>query len=46
MLGVVIFADIIKTVTMFIKATLKNSRKIKRIIFYVSKWNLNLYFLV
>ena len=44
--GVAIFADIIKIVTMFIKATLKDSRKVKRIRNDVSKWNLYLYFLI
>ena len=44
--GVAIFADIIKIVTMFIKTTLKGSRKVRRIRNYVSKWNLYLYFLI
>ena len=44
--GVAIFADIIKIVTMFIKTILKDSRKVKRISNYVSKWNLYLYFLI
>ena len=44
--GEAIFADIIKIVTMFIKATLKDSRKVRRIRNYVSKWNLYLYFLI
>ena len=43
---VAIFADIIKIVTIFIKTTLKDSRKIRRIRNYVSKWNLYLYFLI
>ena len=43
--GVAIFADIIKILTMFIKTILKDSRKVKRIRNYVSKWNLYLYFL-
>ena len=41
-----IFAGIIKIVTMFIKIIFKDSRKVKRIINYVSKWNLYLYFLI
>ena len=44
--GVAIFADIIKIVTMFIKTILKDSRKVRRIRNYVSKWNLYLYFLI
>ena len=44
--GVAIFADIIKIVTMFIKTILKDSRKVKRISDYVSKWNLYLHFLI
>ena len=44
--GVAIFADIIKIVTMSIKTTLKDSRKVRRIGNYVSKWNLYLYFLI
>ena len=44
--GVAIFADIIKTVTTFIKTILKDSRKVRRIRNYVSKWNLYLYFLI
>ena len=43
---VAIFADIIKIVTMFIKKILKDSRKVRRIRNYVSKWNLYLYFLI
>ena len=35
---VVIFADIIKIVTMFIKTIFKDSRKVKRIRNYVSKY--------
>ena len=38
--GVVKFDDIIKIVTMFIKKVLKNSRKVRRIRNYVSKWDL------
>ena len=41
-----IFADIIKIVTMFIKKIIKDPRKVKRIINYVSKSNLCLYFLM
>ena len=44
--GVAIFADIIKIVTMIIKTILKDSRKVRRITDYVSKWNLYLYFLI
>ena len=44
--GVVIFVDIIKVVTMFIKTITKDSRKAKRIITYVSKSNLYVYFLM
>ena len=44
--GVVIFADIIKIVTMFIKTITKDSRKVKRIRNYVSKSNLYVYFLM
>ena len=44
--GVAIFADNIKIVTMIIKATLKDSRKVRRIRNYVSKWNLYLHFLI
>ena len=44
--GVVIFADIIKIATMFIKAITKDLRKIKRIRNYVSKYNLYVYFLM
>ena len=41
--GVAIFADIIKIVTIFIKTSLKDSRKVRRFRSYVSKWNLYLY---
>ena len=41
-----IFAEIIKIVNMFIKTILKDSRKVRRIRNYVSKWNLYLYFLI
>ena len=44
--GVVVFADIIKIVTMFIKTIFKNSRKVKRIRNYLSNWNIYLYFLI
>ena len=44
--GVAIFADIIKIATMFIKTIIQDSRKVKRIINYVSKSNLYLYFLM
>ena len=44
--GVVIFADIIKIVTMFIKTISKDSRTVKRIRNYVSKSNLYVYFLM
>ena len=43
--GLAIFADIIKIVTIFIKAILKDS-KFKRTRNYISKWNLYLYFLI
>ena len=44
--GVVIFADIIKIITSFIKHIFKDSRKAKRIKNYVLKWNRYLYFLI
>ena len=44
--GVAIFADIIKIVTMFIKAIIKDSRKVKRIRNFVTKSNLYLCFLI
>ena len=44
--GVVIFADIIKILTMFIKTITKDSRKVKIIRNYVSKSNLYVYFLM
>ena len=44
--GVAIFGDIIKIVTTFIKAIIKDSRKVKRIRNYVSKSNLYVYFLM
>ena len=43
---VAIFADIIKVVTMFIKTNFKDSKKVKRIRNYVSKFDLYLYFLI
>ena len=45
-LWVAIFVDIIKIVTKFIKAILKDSRKVSRIINFLSEWNLYLYFLI
>ena len=44
--GVAIFADIIKIVIMFIRTIIQDSKKVKRIINYVSKSNLYLYFLM
>ena len=44
--GVVILADIIKVVTMFIKKITKDSRKVKRIRKYLSNSNLYVYFLM
>ena len=44
--GVAIFADIAKILTIFLKATFKDSTKVRRIINYVSKSNLYLYFLI
>ena len=44
--GVAVLADIIKTFTMFIKTILKDSRKIRTIRNYGSKWKLYLYFLI
>ena len=44
--GVVIFADIIKIVTMFIKTITKDSRKVKKNRNYVSKSNLYVDFLM
>ena len=43
---VAIFADIIKILTTFIKTIPKDSRKVRRIISYVSEWNLYLYLLI
>ena len=45
-LGVAIFADIIKIVTIFIKAIFKDSGNVKRIRNYLFKCNLYLYFLI
>ena len=44
--GVLIFADIIKTVTIFIKKNNKDSKKVKRIRNDVSKSNLYVYSLM
>ena len=44
--GVAIFADIVKTFTMFIIKIYKDSRKAKTNRNYVSKYNLYLYFLI
>ena len=44
--GVAIFADVIKIATMFIKTIIQDSRKVKRIINYVLKSSLYLYFLM
>ena len=46
MLGIAIFADIIKILTMFMKTILKISRKFIRIRNYVSNCNLYLYFFI
>ena len=43
---VAIFADIIKIITMFIKRIFKDSKNVKRIRNYVSRFNLYLYFLI
>ena len=43
---VAIFADIMKFVIMFIKIISKDSKRVKRIKNYVSKYNLYLYFLI
>ena len=43
---VVIFADIIKILTTFIKTIFKDLKKVKRIRNYVPKSNLHLYFLM
>ena len=40
------FADIIKTATMFINTTFKDSKKVKIVRNYVSKCNLFLYLLI
>ena len=44
--GIAIFAGTIKIVTIFIKTIIQGSRKVKRIINYLSKSNLYLYFLM
>ena len=44
--GVAIFADIIKIVSKLIKTVIKDSREVRTIRNYVSKWNLYLYFLI
>ena len=44
--GVDYFADIIKIVTIFVKAIFKDSRKVKRITNCVLKCNLYLYLLI
>ena len=44
--GVAILADIIKVLTMFIITIYKDSRKVKIIRNYGSKYNLYLYFLI
>ena len=43
---IAIFSDIIKILTIFIKAILKDSRKVRRVRKYVSKCNLYLCFLI
>ena len=40
------FADIIKIVTMFIKAIFRDSKKIKSIRIHVPKYDLYMYFLI
>ena len=45
-LGLAIFSDIRKTVTIFIKIIFNDSRKVKGIRSYVSKHNLYPYFLI
>ena len=44
--SVAIFPEFIKIVTIFIKTIFENSRKVKRIRNYVSKYNLYFYFLI
>ena len=44
--GVATFADIIKIVTVFIKAIFKDSIKVKQIRNYISNLNLYLHFLI
>ena len=41
-----VFADVIKSVTFFVKKIFKDSRKIKRIRNFVSECNLYMYFLI
>ena len=43
---VAFFADIIKVLTMFIIIIYKDSRKVKTNRYYVSRYNLYLYFLI
>ena len=43
---VTIFAGTIKIVTIFIKIIFKDSKEVKRIRIYVSKWNLHRYLLM
>ena len=43
---VAIFADIIKIVTMFIKKIFRDSKKVKRIRNYISKYSLHLYLFI
>ena len=45
-LGIVIFTDIIKIVTMFIERIFRDSGKVKRMKNYVSKCNLYLHLLI
>ena len=44
--GVTIFADIMENVIIFIKTIFKDSSKVKRIRNYLSKCNIDLYFLI
>ena len=44
--GAAFFADIIKVLTMFIIIIYKDSRKVKTNRYYVSRYNLYLYFLI
>ena len=45
-LGIAIFTDIIKIVTMFIETIFRDSGKVKRMRNYVPKCNLYLYLLI